>query len=110
MTLDEIRAIVEVLIPLRIRSISTLLLSRQRHCTLTSCLNPFENQVYFHGLWAIGGIYLGIAAGLNPFENQVYFHREYQTEDGRTVREVLIPLRIRSISTWTLTRLLRRRL
>ena len=36
-------------------------------------LNPFENQVYFHGVTdcACGGV---ARARLNPFENQVYFH------------------------------------
>ena len=59
-----------VLIPLRIRSIST----RERKLNggdAFDCLNPFENQVYFHkGICRIRRR----ADGLNPFENQVYFH------------------------------------
>ena len=61
-----------VLIPLRIRSISTSLLSIL-NAKIFCCLNPFENQVYFYN-------------GRNQFEQWEQLH-------------VLIPLRIRSIST-----------
>ena len=39
------------------------------------------------------------APGLNPFENQVYFHMELSHATARPEDLVLIPLRIRSIST-----------
>ena len=62
------------------------------------CLNPFENQVYFYDL----GITINPAKGtlgLNPFENQVYFYRIFPQAECRPLQRVLIPLRIRSIST-----------
>ena len=36
---------------------------------------------------------------LNPFENQVYFYHQVRYHYGRCPAHVLIPLRIRSIST-----------
>ena len=60
-------------------------------------LNPFENQVYFY----IDGVFTQAerTIRLNPFENQVYFYRGDNTAGGRVLQVVLIPLRIRSIST-----------
>ena len=36
------------------------------------CLNPFENQVYFHVV--VDKTLKELLGSLNPFENQVYFH------------------------------------
>ena len=65
----------DVLIPLRIRSISTVLHVSEEWPQLYRRLNPFENQVYFY-FWT------------SPHIPQT------------TKNNVLIPLRIRSISTY----------
>ena len=63
-----------VLIPLRIRSISTKVKAEKTKAALTDGLNPFENQVYFYttGYFRKRSLFY---IGLNPFENQVYFYR-----------------------------------
>mgnify|MGYP007025997391 CR=1 FL=1 len=62
----------DVLIPLWIRSISTITDEATILRTVADCLNPFMNQVYFYAstrnirrLWK---------RRLNPFMNQVYFY------------------------------------
>ena len=86
-----------VLIPLRIRSIST-----GKGVGTDSGngpgLNPFENQVYFY-LAADNYYRSRTGMCLNPFENQVYFYFRQRCPFARALPEVLIPLRIRSIST-----------
>ena len=85
-----------VLIPLRIRSISTASFC-VRFVTLESwSLNPFENQVYFYPR---NTSLAETARCLNPFENQVYFYNLQKKPIGFVNADVLIPLRIRSIST-----------
>ena len=62
-----------VLIPLRIRSISTFILWVPLRFAVPARLNPFENQVYFYQ--AVACAFRGrLYRGLNPFENQVYFY------------------------------------
>ena len=61
-----------VLIPLRIRSISTPCWLNQL-ASSQARLNPFENQVYFHLIFSWYD-YPHRKKCLNPFENQVYFH------------------------------------
>ena len=62
-------------------------------------LNPFENQVYFH-LMVSPSCTRTASCRLNPFENQVYFHLMVSSwKFGSALGCVLIPLRIRSIST-----------
>ena len=61
-------------------------------------LNPFENQVYFHAKAAKVEAQHKVL-GLNPFENQVYFHYPASLPFFHNPGRVLIPLRIRSIST-----------
>ena len=111
-----------VLIPLWIRSISTLHLRKLLDESSALCLNPFMNQVYFY-VWCSGWSEGGVKC-LNPFMNQVYFYDHADAErgqhDGRlnpfmnqvyfykrllnsfNVKKltVLIPLWIRSISTY----------
>ena len=62
-----------------------------------SRLNPFENQVYFYR--RAGEHHRLHWLRLNPFENQVYFYVAEAAENGWPDGDVLIPLRIRSIST-----------
>ena len=64
----------------------------------TNCLNPFENQVYFYTVNCTDYI-SGLSLCLNPFENQVYFYIFDVFLVRECLRTVLIPLRIRSIST-----------
>ena len=64
---------------------------------MVKSLNPFENQVYFYACRPTqAGVLL---RGLNPFENQVYFYMEAKKRETKAEKAVLIPLRIRSIST-----------
>ena len=114
-----------VLIPLWIRSISTEGLWGWIVRDFNS-LNPFMNQVYFYTVtWApeklcplskvliplwIRSISTWVCCArmprtesrcLNPFMNQVYFYTARRCEHrGRQGQPVLIPLWIRSISTW----------
>ena len=67
---------VTVLIPLRIRSISTIIQRFFNRDGSPKCLNPFENQVYFHA-------------------------RNLPKPSACSQMSVLIPLRIRSISTFS---------
>ena len=41
-----------------------------------------------------------LPTSLNPFENQVYFHVTLAAAEWDVLGQVLIPLRIRSISTF----------
>ena len=87
----------QVLIPLRIRSISTseaMPMIEERHL----CLNPFENQVYF---------YMNHSCHKRGEREQVLIPLRIRSistlgmvpDFGGNQRIVLIPLRIRSIST-----------
>ena len=70
-------------------------------------LNPFENQVYFYRKLA-DDMAREAWGCLNPFENQVYFYLfAALVVVCFIVFRVLIPLRIRSISTQVCARLLR---
>ena len=115
-----------VLIPLRIRSISTPRRRPSMSRKTDLRLNPFENQVYFHDAVRSqrskrkSGVLIplrirsistrvpcirqrqGLPSCLNPFENQVYFHSCDCVCIRTCSRSVLIPLRIRSISTRSL--------
>ena len=96
-----------VLIPLRIRSISTLRLTAASCRNASTCLNPFMGQVHFHAmaLWLSATVR---SICLNPFESQVYFHDSEHPEELRQhVSRVLIPLesglflqRLRKILVW----------
>ena len=68
-------------------------------CLVFPSLNPFENQVYFYT--SIACVFCDASSmGLNPFENQVYFyHPPIRGNLIQCFLRVLIPLRIRSIST-----------
>ena len=65
-----------VLIPLRIRSISTDF-DGLVDAEFEDGLNPFENQVYFHMQNVSNELKFIDDIGLNPFENQVYFHKTF---------------------------------
>ena len=64
--------------------------------SLVTGLNPFENQVYFYSERSSK---VRAFKRLNPFENQVYFYEIRGEWVCKNCFEVLIPLRIRSIST-----------
>ena len=73
-----------VLIPLRIRSISTQIALLQ-NAMRENGLNPFENQVYFYVVCCFE--LLCKRPGLNPFENQVYFYNRHKVaKEGTGVR------------------------
>ena len=49
------------------------------------CLNPFENQVYFYSLCSPTSIVDLFTLCLNPFENQVYFYMGYSRRLSRYI-------------------------